>query len=485
MVLAVTATGYAEAGTRTQSQIQVAPQGFDLDNGNAAFEVIFPRVGPNIRKYISATTSDATLVIRVSVMLETSWFEATAPYHPTAVGIYSDLGRRPAREATRRNINIAMLYSSYRVMNSLMPGQVSIWREMLTSVGLDPDDNSLDRATALGLGNLGGNAMVRARKNDGMNQLGDAGGRKYFQEPYADYTGYEPVNTPYAIHDASRWQPQVTTVGNGIFKVQQFVTPQMAYTKPFSFAHPREFLAPPPVASNPRNRLAYKRQADEVLAASANLTDEQKLKAELFNDKLAFAQHFPDLTGGSDDLLEFIHQAAAFHIATFDALIVAWYNKIVYDAVRPVTAIFYLYGDKKITAWGGPGKGTVTDLPANQWHSYLSVADHPEYISGTTVFCGAAAQIGRRWTGSETTDYTITFAKGSSYFEPGVTPAQDTTLHWSNWTDMVRDCGMSRVWGGVHFKAATNQTVQELGAKVGDRAYALVQSHIRGERVSF
>ena len=52
-------------------------------------------------------------------------------------------------------------------------------------------------------------------------------------------------------------------------------------------------------------------------------------------------------------------------------------EKIHYDAVRPLTAIRYLYKDGNVTSWGGPGKGTVDNLPADQWRSYLGDADHP------------------------------------------------------------------------------------------------------------
>jgi hypothetical protein len=44
-------------------------------------------------------------------------------------------------------------------------------------------------------------------------------------------------------------------------------------------------------------------------------------------------------------------------------------------------------------------------------------------------------------------------AAGSSRIEPGITPAEDLTLHWDTWTDVERECGSSRLWGGVHFRS--------------------------------
>ena len=47
-----------------------------------------------------------------------------------------------------------------------------------------------------------------------------------------------------------------------------------------------------------------------------------------------------------------------------------------------------------LNAWGGPYKGTVSDISASEWTSYLPVANHPEYPSATASYCGASAQVG-------------------------------------------------------------------------------------------
>ena len=38
--------------------------------------------------------------------------------------------------------------------------------------GLDPDDDSVDPTTPVGVGNLAAKTMIEARINDGSNQLG-------------------------------------------------------------------------------------------------------------------------------------------------------------------------------------------------------------------------------------------------------------------------------------------------------------------------
>ena len=124
-------------------------------------------------------------------------------------------------------------------MNSLLPQHAADWRRMMTSVGLDPDDGHTSGTDAIGIGNAAGNAVAAAREHDRMNQLGDEGRRLFNRRPYSDYLGYEPVNTAYQLHDPSRWQPNIITRGNGLFQVQQFVTPQWRVTRPYSISRSR------------------------------------------------------------------------------------------------------------------------------------------------------------------------------------------------------------------------------------------------------
>ncbi|MBL8219043.1 MAG: hypothetical protein JNL62_07430, partial [Bryobacterales bacterium] len=103
---------------------------FNLDTGFAGPELIIPIARPIVLSDVSPGGSDPSLVLRFPTLISTAWFDATAPYHPTAVGIYTRLGRRPAAEATQRNINIALIYSAYRVLNSLLPTRAADWRNM-------------------------------------------------------------------------------------------------------------------------------------------------------------------------------------------------------------------------------------------------------------------------------------------------------------------------------------------------------------------
>jgi hypothetical protein len=455
---------------------------FDLDTGNAPHDVVIPTALPPLRATVAA--SDASLVLHMTVQINNAWFDAIAPYHPTALGVASRLGRRPPSErATNRQRNIAMLYASYVVLNGLLPKYRAQWRDMLSKVGLDPDDPNRDPASPVGIGTRAGEAVLASRLHDGMNRLGDEGGRKYDRQPYADYLGYRPVNTADSLVDPRRWQPQVVTTGNGVFRVQEFVTPQYGVTRPYSYGSPKEFSLPPPRDSDPvKNPDGYRRQADELLRVSAGLTDVQKMTAEHFVDKyrslpttVAFLAEARRYT-----LDQYVFHAFLTNLAAFDAGIAAWHFKRLYDAVRPFSAIHYLYRGRTVAAWGGPGRGTVTDLPGEQWRSYLPTQDHPEYPSGSATFCAAHAEVSRRFTGTDSLGLSVTVRKGTSVVEPGVTPRTDIVLGpWHTWTQWAHDCALSRMWAGAHFRAAVTEG-PALGTQIGDSVYVFVDRHIRG-----
>jgi hypothetical protein len=264
--------------------------------------------------------------------------------------------------------------------------------------------------------------------------------------------------------------------------VQQFVTPQMGRVEPYYLKSGdlKRLGAKPPRKSDPKNP-GYKAQADEVLAASAHLTDEQKVMAEFFNNTVRSLGATHALLDERDDhtLEEFVWVRASNNAASFDATIVAFADKLRYDAVRPFSAIRYLYGDEPVTAWGGVGMGTVDDITGNEWQSYVKVADHPEYPSVTALICEAHAEASRQFTGTDELGWKVLVEAGSSTIEPGITPSVDVELYFPTWSDFAEKCGQSRLWGGLHFQAAID-VARPVGKRVGALGYKALKAHIDG-----
>ncbi len=216
-----------------------------------------------------------------------------------------------------------------------------------------------------------------------------------------------------------------------------------------------------------------------MLEISANLTDKQKMLAEFFDDKfdsLASSVIFIIQTRNLT-LDEFVHLDLLTNIAGFDTMIFVWQQKRKYDAVRPTTAAKYIYGRSKIRGYGGPGKGTVNDIPATEWLGYMSNANHPEYPSASAGACAAHAEAIRQLYGTDEYGWTVTFPKGSSKREPGITPKEDLTITFKTWTEFETLCGLSRLYGGVHFRDSI-EVVKEPAHEIGRLSHEFLQKHL-------
>ena len=163
-----------------------------------------------------------------------------------------------------------------------------------------------------------------------------------------------------------------------------FMGAQWCFVTPFAMASGDEFRAA--VEGRRQQFMAppeYREQAEELVAMSAGLTDQQKMIAEYWSDGpgdlraeqapgrwMRFAQFVSarDHHTLDDDVKMFF----ALTNAMLDASIAAWDAMRAYDSVRPITAIPLVFNGKKIRAWGGPGKGTV-EMDASQWIPYQPV----------------------------------------------------------------------------------------------------------------
>ena len=137
----------------------VCSQNFDFDSGVSILEVVIPNFERIAAQEISKTAGDATLVLRATVMLTNAWFDAVAPYHPTALGIYTQFPNRMS-EATNAGKNKAVLYASYQVQKSLVPTRKADFDKIMTDLGLDPQLESEDINTPEGIGYLAGKGVV-------------------------------------------------------------------------------------------------------------------------------------------------------------------------------------------------------------------------------------------------------------------------------------------------------------------------------------
>jgi hypothetical protein len=168
--------------------------------------------------------------------------------------------------------------------------------------------------------------------------------------------------------------------------------------------------------------------------------------------------------------------------ALLDASIAVWDCKRTFDYVRPITAVRFLMAGQQILAWGGPFRGPQL-IRGEQWQAYQTGAvptpAFPEFSSGHSAFSSAAAEVLRSFTGSDAFGDSATTTAGSSRVEPGAVPATDITLSWATFSDAADQAGMSRRYGGIHFKEGDLQS-RAMGRRVGAQAWAKAQGYFGG-----
>lgn len=421
------------------------------------------------------------MVARAIAMLHTSIFDAWAAYDERAVG--TRLGgslRRPREERTHANRREALSYAAYRTLADLYrgPDQIAEFDALMRSLGYDPANGSTDLSTPSGVGNRAAQAVIDFRHGDGSNQLNG----------YADTSGYVPVNDPDHINDPNRWQPLRVSDGHGGFVVQKYIAPHWGGVVPFALSSGDQFR-PTDGPATVDERL-YEKQAKEVLDYSAELDDKQKVIAEYWADGPAselppghwclFAQYVSQRD--NHDLGEDVRMFFAVTNAIFDASVAAWDAKRVFNSVRPVTAIHYLYKGQQVRAWAGPYQGTQR-IDGADWRPYQAATvvtpPFPEYLSGHSAFSAAGAEILQRFTGSDRFGASYTQPAGSSRVEPGAVPRRDLTLAWRTFTDAADQSGISRRYGGIHFIQG-DLDARELGRKVGAQAWRRAKAFING-----
>ena len=399
---------------------------------------------------IRTTHPGPPIVARALAIVHTCTYDAWAAYDAKAEG--TQLGktlRRPAAERTNANKTEAISYAAYRALVDLFPSEKIHFDAFLTAKGFSPANASTNTSTPAGIGNVACKAVLDFRHTDGSNQLGDLN-----PGAYSDYTNYQPLNTPTQISNPNHWQPLLVN-GNA----QKFIAPYWGKVKPFALKSINQYKVKPPAQYGSEEYIA---QSEEVLSYSASLTDTGKTIAEYWadgpNSELPpghwgiFSTFVSTRDGHTID--EDAKMYFAVNAALLDASVWTWGVKRVYDYIRPVSSIHFLYANTNIRAWGGPNLGTQIISGAN-WKPYqaASIVTPPfaEYVSGHSTFSAAAATVLKLFTGSDVFGFSVTFPAGSSRVEPGTVPAAPLQLSWATFTDASDEAGISRRYGGIHF----------------------------------
>ncbi|MFI7613692.1 vanadium-dependent haloperoxidase [Nonomuraea terrae] len=445
-----------------------------------------PATGPNVvvrwnqalLQAVRGGTLGPPLVARALAIVHTCAYDAWAAYDAVASG--TRLGgslRRPPAEHTEANKAEAISYAAHLAAVDLYPAQRALFDALMADLGYDPADAS---GVPAGVGVTACRAVLDHRHADGSNQAGG----------YADTTGYTPVNGPVVVAEPTsgldapgRWAPLTYANRAGAVVTPPFMAPH--WGRVTSFGGTARALADHVPAPYAYGSSGFRAQAAEIVSVTAALTERQKAIAEYWADGPSsetppghwclFAQQVSarDRHGVDQDVKLFFALAGA----VMDAGIAAWEVKRDHDYARPITAIRHLHQGRQIPTWGGRTVDGAAWVPYQP--SWFPTPPFAEYVSGHSTFSAAAAEVLKRFTGADTFGGQAVVAKGSSLVEPGMTPAQDVTLRWSTFSAAADEAGLSRRYGGIHFRAGDLQG-RTLGRAVGAAAWDRARSHWTG-----
>ena len=244
---------------------------------------------------------------------------------------------------------------------------------------------------------------------------------------------------------AAHWVP---TNSQGL---QQFpLLPDWQKNRPFAMpAAATCDLPPPPEYSEDKNSEFYK-QALEVHDTKNALTPGQKAIARFWSDDPTLSPTPPGhwasivMQISNRDHLPAAKTAEALArvgIAVADAFIGCWHTKMEFDLVRPVTYIKRVIDPK--------------------WETMLITPPFPEYPSGHSSQSGAAAAV-------------LTTMFGDHFAFDDATHVQDNipARHFASFEDAAQEAAISRLYGGIHFRAAIERGLTQ-GQCIGKFAAAL------------
>ncbi|MEM7699132.1 MAG: vanadium-dependent haloperoxidase [Verrucomicrobiota bacterium] len=143
---------------------------------------------------------------------------------------------------------------------------------------------------------------------------------------------------------------------------------------------------------------------------------------------------------GQHSLTERAQLLAQMSCAMADGGLSAWHSKYYYDVFRPETAIRHTA--EKL---GNPDPRVKRE---RGWTSLIPTPPFPAYVSGHSTFAGAGAEVLKQWFGTDHKTFSVRALDTVNW------PKQisGSTRHYTNFTTVADENGLSRIYGGVHWQ---------------------------------
>jgi hypothetical protein len=368
---------------------------------------------------IRASTPSPPIQIRALAIVNAAIYDAvngiTRTYQPYFVIDAAPPGARKEAAAAQ---------AAFTALLGLFPGQAGLLEEKLAeSLARIPGDRRGSHSIARGRawGEQVAQAVLAWRATDGLSTV---------VPPY--FGGFAP----------GQWRsiPDGTVPG---------ALPQYAMLVPFTMSNSSQFRpGPPPALDSPQ----YAADVNEVKAIgrvdSAIRTETQTQLSLLWAassplEENAVARSVVPRRYALADTARFF---ALINFAACDGMIAGFDAKYHYGFWRPFHAIRLADTD-----------GNPATEPDPLWTSLIPAPNHPEYISTHSTVTGATMRVLALLLGNQT-PFTL-----SSPALPGV------TVTYQSFSDAAAEVGLSRIWGGIHFRTAC-EVGRAVGESIADQA---------------
>ena len=368
---------------------------------------------------IRASTPSPPIQIRALAIVNAAIYDAVngiaRTYQPYFVTDAAPPGARQEAAAAQ---------AAFTALFGLFPGQAGLLEEKLAeSLASIPGHRGRSQSIARGRawGEQVAQAVLAWRATDGLSTV---------VPPY--FGGFAP----------GQWRsiPDGTVPG---------ALPQYAMLVPFTMNNSSQFRpGPPPVLDSPQ----YAADVNEVKAIgrvdSAIRTETQTQLSLLWAatsplEENAVARSVAPRRYALVDTARFF---ALINFAACDGMIAGFDAKYHYGFWRPFHAIRLADTD-----------GNAATEPDPLWTSLIPAPNHPEYISTHSTVTGATMRVLALLLGNQT-PFTL-----SSPALPGV------TVTYQSFSDAAVEVGLSRIWGGIHFRTAC-EVGRAVGESIADQA---------------
>ena len=314
--------------------------------------------------------------------------------------------------------------AAHEALVNLFPAAASSFDALHAAI-LAGIPNGPQKVAGIVWGEFVANQILAARANDGWNATvlppGGSGPGVWVSTP--------PAFLPYAL-------------------------PQWGFVTPFTMNSSSQFRpSGPPSLDSAQYAADYNEVKALGAAVGSTRTEEQTQIALFWADGAgtetppghwnSIAHIIADVRGNT--LEQNARLFALLNLAMADGAICAWDAKYTFHNWRPVTAI------RNADTDGNP----ATD-PDTAWDSFIVTPPFPDYVSGHSTFSAAAATVLGLFYGTEN----LLFTTGSDFL-PGVYRSFPTPLAAAG------EAADSRVYGGIHFRTASEDGLQA-GISIGE-----------------